>query len=844
MNPSENPPVDWSDKILRECIGEEPPPCQAACPLDIRVREKLRLMQQGDLTAAAAVVLERCPFPGILGRICTRPCEAACTRSSLDQPLAIAGLKRYLADLAPDAVLGVAPGPARPQPVAVVGGGPAGLMAAYELRRCGYPVTLFEAEAFLGGALRLYIPPYRLPREVLEREVSLVQKLGTIVKLRTRLGRDVHLEDLRRDFAAVFLALGAHRGLSLQIPGENLTGVMDGISFLKAANAGTPPAVGRRVAVIGGGNAAVDAARSAWRAGAREVHLLYRRTAALMPALAAEVEEARREGVQFHCLTLPVRLLGEGRVEGLVAQKTELAEPGADGRLCPAPVPGSEFTLEVDTVIAAVGETADFSFFGPGLAFDTATIFRMEADPVTLATQIPGVWAGGDLVTGPQSAVEAFAAGRRAALAIQASLAGDPSPQEVPPLASRATKLIVDTSGAGITARQPMPDLSLAARTNQPDAEVELGFTPASAQAEAARCLSCACSQCVRHCTFLQHYVPEFPGTEKGLVRLLGEPGLADPLIPYSCHYCGLCQAVCPKDLHAGRACLSAREALVAGGKGPLPPHKGIQNFVKWGASPTFTLSRPDPATGKAARVFFPGCSLAGHATAVVQAAYAHLRRRLPDTGIMLNCCGAPSYFMGEKDVMLRIIGNVAGELAQVGAREVIVACTHCYQIFQEFLPEVKTRTIYEVLNEVGLPDGACSTPTAIFNLQDPCGARQAPQIHAAVRRLVANLGHEVEEMAHNRERSICCGSGGMVPAVAPEMARKMTDFRLSEATRDLVTYCASCRARLSKAGHPTLHVLDLPFNPDWQHTKTQPPPHSRIRWWRRWRLKRYFRKL
>ena len=844
MNPSDNPPVNWSVKILRECIGEEPPPCQAACPLNIRVREKLRLIKQGNLTAALGVVLERCPFPGILGRICTHPCERACTRNSLDQPLAVAGLKRYLADLAPDAVLDVAPGPDRPQPVAVVGGGPAGLMAAYELRRFGYPVTLFEAEPFLGGALRLYIPPYRLPREVLGREVSVVQKLGAEVRLRTRLGRDVHLEDLRRDFAAVFLALGAHKRLSLQIPGGNLTGVMDGISFLKAVNQGAPPAVGRRVAVIGGGNAAVDAARSAWRAGAQEVHLLYRRTPELMSALASEVEEARREGIQFHFLTLPVRILGDGRVQGLVAQRTALGEPDAGGRLCPMALPGSEFTLTVDMVIPAVGQTADFSFFGPGLPFDTATLHRLEADPVTLQTQIPGVFAGGDLVTGPKSAVDAFAAGRRAAMAIHGFLQGEPRPQELPPLTSRGAKLIVDTSGAGITSRQPMPDLSLEERTAQPDAEVELGFTGAAAQAEAARCISCACSQCVKHCTFLQHYVPEFPGTEKGLVRLLGERGLADPLIPYSCHYCGLCQAVCPQGLHAGRACLSARETLVARGKGPLPPHQGIQNFVKWGASPTFALSRPDPATGKAARVFFPGCSLAGHATGVVKVAYAHLRRKLPDTGIMLNCCGAPSYFMGETGVMLRIIRNVAGELAQLGAREVIVACTHCYQIFQEFLPEVKTRTIYEVLNEVGLPEAAPAVSPWTFNIQDACGARQAPQVHDAVRRLVADLGHEVEEMAHNRERSICCGSGGMVPAVAPEMAKKMTDFRLSEATRDLVTYCASCRARLAKAGHPTLHVLDLPFNPAWQQTKTQPPPHSLIRWWRRWRLKRHLGRL
>ena len=326
----------------------------------------------------------------------------------------------------------------------------------------------------------------------------------------------------------------------------------------------------------------------------------------------------------------------------------------------------------------------------------------------------------------------------------------------------------------------------------------------------------------------------------KELVRLMQE--LENQLV--ACMRCGLCQAVCPRDLHAGRVCLAAREALVARSEGPLPPHQGIQNFVKRGASPTFALSRPDPATGKAARVFFPGCSLAGHATGVVKAAYDHLRRQLPDTGIMLNCCGGPSYFMGETDVMLRIIRNVGGELAKLGAPEVIVACTHCHQIFQEFLPEVKTRTIYEVLNEVGLPDRAAATPPWCFNIQDACGARQAPQVHDAVRRLVRDLGHGIEEMPHNRERSICCGSGGLVPAAAPALARKMTDFRLSEATRDLVVYCASCRSRLARAGHPTLHVLDLLFNPAWQQTKTQPPPHSLIRWWRRWRLKQHFRRL
>jgi NADPH-dependent glutamate synthase beta subunit-like oxidoreductase len=836
--------LNWSDKILTECIGEEPPPCQAACPLDIRVREKIRLMQAGDLAGALTVLLERCPFPGILGRICSHPCETVCTRANLGGPIAIAALKRYVADLDPEAVFRVSPGPERPERVAVVGGGPAGLMAAYELRRLGYGVTIFEAEVALGGALRLYIPPYRLPREVLDREVSLVERLGAEVRLRTRVGRDVQLEELRRDFAAVFLAVGAHKSLRLQIAGEDLTGVMDALSFLKAVNLGAAPPIGPRVAVIGGGNAAVDAARSAWRGGAREVQVLYRRTENLMPALASEVEAARREGVRFHFLTMPVRLLGNGRVQGLAAQKTELGAPDAGGRCCPVPVAGSEFTLEVDMVIPAVGQTADFNFFGPGLAFDTATIYRLETEPVSLATRIPGVFAGGDLITGPDTAVAAFAAGRRAALTMHGYMQKEPLPGDLPPLGSRTTGLIVDTAGVVPAERRHPNLLPVPERLANPQAEVQTGFTQAAAREEADRCLACVCSQCVRNCTFLQRYVEHYPYTEKGLVRLLIERGETEARIPYSCHFCGLCQAVCPKDLHAGMVCLDHRQRLVVGGQGPLPQHRGIQNYVKWGTAPTFTLARPDPATGKAARVFFPGCSLPAHSPELVKAAYAYLREKLPDTGIMLNCCGAPSYLTGEQQVFEEMLEKVASDLKRLGARELITACTHCLQVFQEFLPEIEARTLYEVMQELGPPQAAPVPAGTVFHLHDACGARHAPHIHEAVRALVTDTGHRLEEMAHTRERSICCGAGGMVPAVDPALAQKMTDFRLSEASRDLLTYCATCRARFADSGRHSLHVLELLFNPRWPQAKAAPPPGSLKRWWQRWRLKRYLERL
>ncbi len=836
--------INWSEKILAECIGEELPPCQAACPLDIPVREKIRLMQDGDLAGALAVLLQRCPFPGILGRICAHPCETACTRATVEQPIAIAALKRYLADQGPEAVLRVSPGPERPERVAIVGSGPGGLMAAYELRLRGYQVTLFEAEGALGGALRLYLPPYRLPREVLDRETSLVEKLGAEVRLRTRLGRDIQLEDLRRDFAAVFLALGAHKSLRLEVPDEDLPQVSSGLDFLKAANSGQPQEVGQQVVVIGGGNAAMDVARTARRQGAFRVTLICLESPEEMLASPGEIEEARQEGIDILHRWGVKRILGDnGKVTGIRLKAVDQVFDD-QGRFAPTYLEDRLTELCADTVLVAIGQTADFSFFGPGLAFDTATTHRLKADPSTLQTMIPGVFAGGDLVSGPRTAVEAFAAGRRAAMAIDCYLARKPLPDNAPPLRSRTTNLLVDTAGVPLASRQTMPRLDLPERLAQSWAEVDLGLSPSAAKEEAGRCLSCVCSQCVKNCTFLKHYVQHYPPTEKEIVMILKARGESEPIIPYSCHFCGLCQAVCPKDLHAGLACLEFKEHLCDLGQGPLPQHKGIQNYVKWGTSPTFALSRPDPATGKAQRVFFPGCSLPGHSPHLVRAAYAYLRDKLPHTGIMLNCCGAPSQLLGERAVLNQVMGRVAAEMANLGAQELIAACTHCLHTIKEHRPEIKTRSIYEVMWEMGLPPGVNNQAAGVFNVHDACGARQAPDIQEAVRRLVLAAGQQYEEMPHSRERSICCGAGGMVPAVDAPLAQKMTDFRLSEATRDLITYCATCRARFASAGRPALHLLELIFNPDWETARAAPPPGSLKRWWHRWRLKRYFQGL
>ncbi len=836
-------PSDYADKVLTECIGEEPPPCQAACPLDIQVREKLARMKEGDMAGALAVLLERCPFPGILGRICHHPCESACTRNKVDEPIAVAALKRYVIDLDPEAVLRFEPGPERSERVAVVGGGPAGLMCAFELRRLGYPVTIFEADNALGGALRHYLPAYRLPREVLDREVRLVEKLGAEVRLNTRVGRDISFKDLRQRFQAVFVATGAHRSLRLGVPGEELAGVTDALSFLKAVNQGKPMTVGREVAVIGGGNVAVDAARMARRLGAEQVTLICLETLEEMPALPHEVREARTEGIELRHRWGVKSIVGKnGKVTGLEL-KGVVRVFDETGRFAPTYDETRLATQAADTVIIAVGQTAELDFLATVLPSPAAG--RLTVDPETLATSIPGVFAGGDLITGPRSAVEAFAAGRRAAYAIDAFLKNKALPADLPPLRSRTTGLIVNLEGVKHAPRTAMPSLSCQERLAAPAAEAELGLSPDAAHQEADRCLTCVCSECVTNCTFLQAYVGHFPYTEKEIVAILEERGIAQPQIPYSCHYCGLCQAVCPKDLFAGEVCLDFRRRLVDGGKGPLPQHRGIQSYVKWGTSPTFILTRSDPTTGKAAQVFFPGCSLSGYSPHLVRTAYEYLRERLPHTGIMLNCCGAPSRLTGEENLFQDIVARVAGEMEKLGARELIAACTHCLETFREHLPNIQSRSLYEVMAELGVPEQSrrIAAPN-IFQVHDACGARFRPEVQRAVRQVLGLMGHRYEEMPHHGDRTICCGAGGMVPAVDAALAQRMTDFRLSEAQHDLVTYCATCRARFAEANYPAVHLLEVLLNPDWPKARTAPPAKSTRRWWQRWRLKRYFQKI
>ncbi|NOH03436.1 MAG: FAD-dependent oxidoreductase [Chloroflexi bacterium] len=483
-------------------IEKKPSPCKITCPAHIPVQGYVALIAQGKFREAYQRVLDAgVPFVGTLGRVCYHPCETECKRADWDEAVSICALKRFAYDA------GTLHAPPKPAPVhyaervAVIGAGPAGLTAAYNLTLRGYKVTVFDALPAPGGMLAAGIPEYRLPRDVLKDEIETITALGVELKMNTPIGRDggPSLEDLRRDYQAVFMAIGAHGSSRLDVPNEDVQGVFQAVPFLRHLNMGHEAKIGKRVAVIGGGNSAIDAARCALRLGS-EVQLVYRRSRVEMPAAAWEVASAEEEGVKLTFLSAPTKVIEKDRrVIGIECIRMELGEPDSSGRRRPVPIPGSEYILDVDTVIAAIGQNVESA----GLGVETKRD-RVIVDPLTLETSVKGVFAGGDAVIGPGSVVEAIGAGIQAAESIHRYLRGMDLREGRTKDTPKAKDIeVVPTSPVKRAPRERMQELSIAERLNG-FIEVELGLTQEQAIAEAQRCLACAvcseCNQCVTAC--------------------------------------------------------------------------------------------------------------------------------------------------------------------------------------------------------------------------------------------------------------------------------------------------------------------------------------------------------
>ena len=476
-------------------------PCQHTCPVGINVPEYVAHIAAGEYEQAVDTIRERNPFPSICGRICSHPCELRCRRGELDEPVAIRALKRFAADWYFDHP-GEEPQPfpkTHTQRTAVVGAGPTGLSCAYFLAKTGYPVTVFEALPVGGGMLSVALPEFRLPSEVIEREIDYIAKKGVEIRYNTPINTNFTVEHLKRQgYQAVFIAAGAQRSQRIGIPGEleDLSGFYYGLKFLRDVRLGRAIKTGRRVAVLGGGNVALDAARSALRLGAEEVDIYYRRTRQEMPVTEVEYDEAAAEGVRMNFLSSPTRIVNRNwEIAGLQCIRMELGEIDDSGRRRPVPVSGSEFFAEADTVIAAVGQAPDLSFLPPDSALERTRWETLVVNGNNMATNVPGVFAGGDFVTGPGMVIEAIAAGRRAAIAMDKFLKGDTSRVDMyelkRPIAAEEESAGDDTEEAWDEMPRALSPVLPVMQRGRSFAEIELAFSEEVARREAKRCLRC-----------------------------------------------------------------------------------------------------------------------------------------------------------------------------------------------------------------------------------------------------------------------------------------------------------------------------------------------------------------
>ena len=538
-----------------DCIG----PCQLACPAGIDAPGYIALIKRGAYKEAVELIKESLPLPGTIGRVCPHPCEKACRRNIIDQPIAICSLKRFAADqdLFNSNRFSPALKPKSGFKVAIVGAGPSGLSAAYYLAIEGHEVTIFEALPEQGGMLRYGIPAYRLPKDFLDLEISTITDLGVVIRTNRALGKDFTIDSLFKDgFNTILLAIGAHQSQKMEVEGEDLPGVLPGIGFLRAVTMGEQVTIGDKVAVIGGGNTAIDAARTSLRLGAKEVTIVYRRSRAEMPASEWEIEEAEEEGVKIHFMAAPVRVIAENsRASSIECITMALGEPDASGRPRPKPIPGSEFTIKIDSIIAAIGQRPDL------VSLTKEKDVKTERGNIVVAnymTGIKGVFASGDCITGAATAVEAIAGGKKAALAIDHYLNGKELPPAQEPFNVSKGKLNeinpIEFTHIEHQPRQKMPKLGPNERRTIFE-EIELGFSEATAKQETERCLECGC-KAAYYCSLRElaaEYKVSAPSVKRNRFHYLLDK--AHPIIerdPNKCISCGQCAQICEEVMGIG----------------------------------------------------------------------------------------------------------------------------------------------------------------------------------------------------------------------------------------------------------------------------------------------------
>lgn len=581
---------DAAQRVVDGCMGDADPACQTACPMHTDVKQYVRLAGEGKYQEALDVIRGKLFLPQTLGRICAHPCEQACRRQTeYGQGISVAGIKRFVAEKMDNkenwdlAVLNPTG-----KKIAIIGAGPAGAQAAIELRRKGHDVTIFEKMDVYGGMMRVGIPEYRLPRHVIDFEYSYLDMLGIETKFGVEIGKDITFEELRNTHDAVVLAHGAHVGSIIPLPGHQSEGVFSAVEYLKEISETRAfPRAGKRVMVIGGGDVAMDCARSSWRIGADEVYQCSLEAMEKLPASHVEIEESLEEGVVFNAGWGPISIEEkDGKVTSITLRRV-LSIFDENGNFAPS-YSDETRTIEVDTVVFATGQLVADITDG---ALETTRGGRYVVDKDTLATSMEGVYVAGD-AAGGNIVIEAMALGRKAAMSIERQFAGRPLEEgrDFQEEYSYKSRLDIPLPKGTTDVPRLHGELRDAEVRKRDFAQVDLGFTQEQIKQESSRCLQCTCKLCMSECIMMN----DFGDCPKTLFSDFVNNKEMDPLLAYSCNACDQCTIVCPKDYPMKDIFLGARVDFVNAnnGESPMKGHKAINMHQKLGFSKFFTMAK------------------------------------------------------------------------------------------------------------------------------------------------------------------------------------------------------------------------------------------------------------
>ncbi|MFI3210231.1 MAG: FAD-dependent oxidoreductase [Peptostreptococcaceae bacterium] len=818
--------TDNMQNIVDTCLSAEKAGCVTACPMHTNVKEYMKLVKEDDGEGAIRVIRENLFIPGTLGRICAHPCEVDCKHAEVDNPLAIASIKRYAADNFDDeSKWDLTVKESNNKKVAVIGSGPAGLQAAIELKREGFEVVIFEKLPVRGGMMVVGIPEYRLPRTVLEKEISYLDKLGVEFKIGVEIGKDISLEELIDSYDSVIVAVGKHQGrIDKSLKNHDAKGIFSAQEFLKEASLTRKvKEIGKNVLVVGGGDVAMDCCRVSRRLDTTVYSICLEDSFDSMASTNHEIKGAIDEGILFnHSSAIKEIVVDENNRVSKVILKKCLSIFNENGQFAPIFDENETKELQVDTIIFAIGQGVENNF---GLNNLPNTNFECNKETLQ-STSNEKVFVCGDCSGQSVIVIEAMASGRKVAESVKRYINGENliEGRKEEDTSSYKTKLENKVDWSNYNTRTDMKELDKLTRINSFD-EVELGYTKEEAIKESLRCKQCECRHCMTECIMLN----DFTYSPKELFGEYLEKGYKgmDHNIAFSCNDCGQCTIKCPKDLNLRENFIAMKEQYIEDNNNEqiielLKPYDEIQEKECSDEYSTTILAKDNKKTKY---LFVPGCTVPAYSPDMVEKTLLHLREKLDgEVGSMLKCCGKVTKLNGEDKKYKERNKMAIDEINSTNADVIITICPSCYVVYED-TSDKKVISYWDLMkDEIGIPDNQKDVgkgSDVVFNIHDSCATRHVSSHHENVRWILDELGYNYEEMNNNKGNTRCCGVGGMVCSSNPELYKKLYMRRKDDCTQDnVLSYCGSCRGTMEASGKDSLHILNLLFGE--KYTKDQ----------------------